>query len=161
MSGLPTVNVVDDEEMSSQGSVNALVAPPQSPTQGQATPQLPSPVFVMPSSVVSTTPTQQSGVAGTSGASRTTVLVESTEVVAARTIVVDAPTREETKQAFDEVTSALRSASSQQEAMCTEMAQLSCRMEQMRVERAGELETTTQVKEILQRTVSASSSLEA
>ena len=128
------MNIIDDKEMSSQGSVNAPVAPPQSPTQGQATPQLPSPVFVIPSSVVSTAPTQQSGVAGTSGASRTTIPVESTEVVAARTIVVDAPTRDKTKQAFDKVSSALCSASLQQEAMRVEMEQLSRGMEQMRME---------------------------
>ena len=41
------------------------------------------------------------------------------------------------------------------------MEQLSRGMEQMRVERAGKVETTAQVKEILQRTVCASSSLEA
>ena len=41
------------------------------------------------------------------------------------------------------------------------MAQLSRGMEEMRVARAGELETTTQVKEGLQRTMSASSVLEA
>ena len=32
MSGLPTVNVIDDEQMSLEGSVNAPVAPPRSPS---------------------------------------------------------------------------------------------------------------------------------
>ena len=32
MSGLPTINVVEDEQMSSEGSVNAPVAPPRSPS---------------------------------------------------------------------------------------------------------------------------------
>ena len=41
------------------------------------------------------------------------------------------------------------------------MEQLSRGMEEMRVARAGELETTAQVKEGLQRTMSASSVLEA
>ena len=87
--------------------------------------------------------------------------MESTEVVAAPTVVVDAPTRVETKQVFDEVLSALHSVSSQQDAVRAEMEQLSRGMEEMRVARAGELETTAQVKEGLQRTMSASSVLEA
>ena len=159
MSGLPTVNVVDDEEMSSQGSVNAPVAHPSSPTQGQVTAQAPTaPVYLSPS--LGTLATQQSGVAGTSRVTQTTVPIESTEVVAAPTVVVDAPTRAETKQAFDEVSSALHSVSSQHDAVRTEMETLSRGMEEMRVAHAGELETTAQVKEGLQRTMSASSLLE-
>ena len=96
MSGQPTVNVVDDKEMSSQGSVNAPVAPPQLPTQGQVTAQPPMRPISFPS-VLDSVQTQQSGVAGTSRAPASTLLVESTEVVAAPTMVVDAPTREETK----------------------------------------------------------------
>ena len=142
MSGQPTVNVVDDKEMSSQGSVNAPMAPPQSPTQGQMMAQTPIlPVF-FPSSVLGSVQSQQSRVAGTSRAAQSTVPVESTEVVAAPTVVVDAPTREETKQAFDEVTPALQSVSSQHDAVRAEMEQLSRGIEQMRVERAGELEST-------------------
>ena len=96
MSGQPTINVVDDEEMSSQGSVNAPVAHPSSPTQGQVTAQAPTaPVFLSPSS--GTLATQQSRVAGTSRVTQATVPVESTQVVAAPTVVVDAPTRTETK----------------------------------------------------------------
>ena len=49
---------------------------------------------------------QQSGVAGTSRSVRPTVPVQSTEVVAMPTIVVDAPSRAETKQAFDNVVDA-------------------------------------------------------
>ena len=103
MSGQPTINVVDDEEMSSQGSVNAPVAHPSSPTQGQVTAQAPSAPYSFPSSVLDTAATQQSRVAGTSRAAQTTVPAESTQVVAAPTVVVDAPTRTETKQAFAEV----------------------------------------------------------
>ena len=111
MTGIPTVNVVDDEEMSSQGSMNAPVAHPQSPTQGQVRAQTPTAPASFPS-IFDSVQTQQLGVAGTSRIAQTTVPVESTEVVAAPTIVVDAPTREETKQAFDEVSSALHSVSS-------------------------------------------------
>ena len=49
----------------------------------------------------------------------------------------------------------------QHDAVRAGMEQLSRRMEQMRMERASELETTAQVKEMLQRTMSASSLLEA
>ena len=62
--------------------------------------------------------------------------------MAAPTIVVDVPTHAETKQAFTEVSSVLHSMSSQQEAVRTQMEQLSRGKEQMRVERVGELEST-------------------
>ena len=121
MSGEPTVNVVDDEEMSSQGSVNAPVAPQGSPTHGQVTAQAPTSPFMFSTAVTSVAQTQQSGIAGTRGTARSVPPIESTEVVAAPTLVVDAPTRVETKRAFDEVTSVLRSASSQQQEMRAEM----------------------------------------
>ena len=90
------MNMVDNEEMSSQGSVNTPVAPPQSPTQGQVTAQPPVAPISFPS-VLDSVQTQQSGVIRTSRAPTRMILVESTEVVATPTIVVDAPTREETK----------------------------------------------------------------
>ena len=61
-----------------------------------------------------------------------TVLVESTEVVAAPTIVVDAPSREETKQPFAELSSALQQASSAHEEVRTEMQSLATRIEELR-----------------------------
>ena len=100
-------------------------------------------------------------VAGMSRAQSGTLQVESTEVVVPPTVMVDAPTRAETKKAFDDVSSVLHSVSSQHEAVRTEMASLSRGLEEMRVAQAGELETTAQVKETLQRTMSASSLLEA
>ena len=75
--------------------------------------------------------------------------------------MVDAPTHTETKQAFTEVSLALHSLLSQDDAVQAKMEQLSHGMEQMRMERASELETTTQIKETLQRMMSASSLLEA
>ena len=161
MSGQPTLNVVDDEEMSSQGSVNAPVAPPQSPTRKQIPAQTPVPPFGFTPSTLDAAPTQQSSVGRTSSVLPRISRAESTEVVAAPTVVVDAPTREETKKAFDDVSSALQSVSSQHEAVRAEMETLSRGMEQMRMERAGEVESTAQVKEVLQRTMSASSLLEA
>ena len=61
------------------------------------------------------TMTQQSGVAGPSAKPATTIPVQSTEVVAAPTVPVDAPSHVETKQAFEEVLSALRNVSSKHE----------------------------------------------
>ena len=148
MSQQATVNVVDNEEMSSQGSVNAPVAPPRSPMQGRVTAQTPTAPISFPS-VLDSVQTQQSGVAGTSRATAVTVPVESTEVLAAPMVVFDTPSRTETKQAFAEVSSALQSMSSQHDAMRAEMEQLSRGMEQMQMERIGELETTAQVKETL------------
>ena len=43
MSGRPTVNIVDDEDMSSQGSVNAPVAPSQVATQQSLSAQAQAP----------------------------------------------------------------------------------------------------------------------
>ena len=138
MSGVPTVNVVDDEEMSSQGSVNAPVAPqPPSPQQartvqvqtGWTPPGIPSAA------------TQQSAVASPS----VTVPVESTEVVAAPTIVVDASSCEETKQAFMEVSSTLQQASSAHEEVRTGMQSLASDIESLRRTRAGDVETIAQL----------------
>ena len=151
MSGIPTINVVDDEEMSSQGSVNAPVAPLQPVGRQSPIPPVPqSPV------TMSSIPTQQSGVSGPSG----TVPVESTEVVAAPTIVVDAPSREETKKAFEEVSSVLQQASSAHEEVRTGMQSLASDIESLRRKQAGDVETTAQLQQTLQRTLSASSSLE-
>ena len=120
MSGQATINVVDDEDMSSQGSVNAPVAPQQPSVQQ-------GPTAMQPTEVVGTpvqwhpTMTQQSGVAGRSGSPAPTVPVQSTQVVAAPTVPVDAPSRAETKQAFDEVSSVLRTVSSEHAEVRSEM----------------------------------------
>ena len=53
-----------------------------------------------------------------------------------------------------------KSVSSQHEVVRAEMKGLALGMEQMRQERAGTMETTAQVQATLQRTLSASSSLE-
>ena len=91
MSDKATINLVDDEEMSSQGSVNAPVARTASPVAQGPTYQTPSglpswprlpTVPVQPAAA----PDQQSVVAGPSGGrAATTVPVQSTEVIAAPT----------------------------------------------------------------------------
>ena len=113
MSRQATLNVVDDEEMSSQGSVNAPVARPTSPVVQGPTYQTPSglppwPVLPMEQGLTAAAPMQQSIFVGPRGGSAaTTTPVQSTEVLAAPTVPVDSPTRAETQKAFEEVSSAL------------------------------------------------------
>ena len=80
--------------------------------------------------------------------------------MATPTLVVDAPSRAETKQAFKEVSSAFRAVSSQQEVVQSGMQELASGVEALRRARAGKVETTAQVQAMLQWTLSASSSLE-
>ena len=158
--------MVDDEEMSSQGSVNAPVARPTSPVVQGPTYQAPSglppwPVLPRESILAEAAPTQQSIFAGPLGGSAaTTIPVQSTEVLAAPTVPVDSPTRAETEKAFAEVSSALRGVSSQHEEVRSGMQELASGVEALRRARASDVETTAQVQATLQRTISASSSME-
>ena len=150
MSAQATVNIVDDEEMSSQGSVNAPMAPLPMATQQSLSTQAQAPIEVVNvHSGLQPAAAQQSGVAGTSRAVSATVPVQSTEVVATPTIVVDVPSRAETKQAFAEVSSALRAVSSHQEEVQLGMQQLATGVEELRRARAGNVETTAQVQATL------------
>ena len=125
MSGRPMVNIVNDEDMSSQGSVNAPVAPSQVATQQSLSAQAQAPTEVVNvHQGVQSTVMRQSGVAGSSRAVSPTVPVQSTEVVATPTIVVDAPSHAETKQAFAKVPSAFCAVSSQQEVVQSGMHEL-------------------------------------
>ena len=159
MSGQATINVVNNEEMSSQGSVNALVAPPPAIMQQGPTAMAPTEVVGVP---VGWNPSamQQSGIAGPTGVPSWMLLAQSTEVVVSPTKPVDAPSRAETKQAFDEVSSALRTVSSKHEEVHADMQGLASGVEELRRARAGDVETIAQVQATLQRTLSASSSLE-
>ena len=94
MSARATVNLVDDEEMSSQGSVNAPVAPPAEMVTQGPTYQTPSGLPPFPGAMP--TMTRQSAIAGPSQTSPI-VPVQSTQVIASPTIPVNVPTREETK----------------------------------------------------------------
>ena len=136
MSRQATLNVVDDEEMSSQGSVNAPVARPSSPVVQGPTYQTPSglpPWPVLPKEQVqaAAAPTQQSVFAGSHGGSAvTTIPVQQlTKVLAVPTVPVDSPTRAETQQAFAEVSSALRGVSSQNEEVRSGMQELASGVE--------------------------------
>ena len=105
MSARATINLVDDEEMSLQGSVNGPVASPAEMVTQRPTYQTPSGLPPFPGAVL--TMTRQSTVAGPSQTSPT-VMVQSTQIIASPTIPMNAPTREETKQAFEEVSLALQ-----------------------------------------------------
>ena len=170
MSGLPTINVVEDEQMSSEGSVNAPVAPPRSPSVHSARATSPiQPVDLASGRVSPVAKTLQSNIAGVRGSASVlsplpaSVLspLPSTEVVGATTIPVDIPSREETQQAFAEVSSALRDVSSQHDEVRAGMQSLASGVETLRRARAVDVETTAQVQATLQRTLSTSSSLEA
>ena len=104
--------------------------------------------------------TQQSGIVGPSGAWSRTVLAQSTKVVACPTVPVNTPSRVETKQAFDEVSSALRTVSSKHKEVRADMQGLASGVEELRRARASDVETIAQVQATLQRTLFASSSLE-
>ena len=115
MSAQGAINIVDDDEMSSEGSVNTPVVPQHQGAVAQApTQQIPSRLPQWPNPR-RTAATQQSGVVGPSGSVAPTIPVQSTEVIATATVPIDAPSREETRQAFDEVSSALHSVSSAHE----------------------------------------------
>ena len=116
MSGQGTIKLVDDDEMSSQGSVNAPVAASsagtqvQSPVMQQTIPPTGSPLWPqLP--IAQVAPTVQSSVFAHPSAFATTVPVaggsEQTGSVAP-TIPLDVPTRQETKKAFEEASSAFQ-----------------------------------------------------
>ena len=113
MSARATINLVDDEEMSSQGSVNASMATPRttSPsqiltTQPVETPQG-LPLWTGAQLVQALAPIMQSSVdAGPSGVAAIVPVIGGGEPSAiATTIAIDAPSHQETKEAFAEVSS--------------------------------------------------------
>ena len=137
--------MVDDEEMSSQGSVNAPMAPPQVAVQHSPKVMAPTEVLGIPTGWNPVT-TQQFGVAGPSVTPAQTVPMKPTYVVATPTMPVDAPTHAETKQAFDDMSSALCDVSSQHEMVHTSMQGLEMGVEELHCAHVGNVETTTQVQ---------------
>ena len=162
MSGLPIVNVVDDEQMSSEGSVNAPVAPPRSPSVHSARAQSPiEPVDWSAGRMSPVAKTLQIETSGQRGRSSVLSPMPSTEIVGAPTVPVDIPTREETTQAFAEVSSALRDVSTQHDEVRAGMQSLASGVETLQRARAVDVEKSAQVQATLERTLSVSSSLEA
>ena len=162
MSGLPTVNVIDDEQMSSEGSVNAPVAPPRSPSVHSTRVQSPvEPVDFSGGRISPVAKTLQIETTGPRGSSSVFHPVQSTEIIGAPTVPVDIPTREETTQAFAEVSSALRSVSTQHDEVRAGMQSLASGVETLQRARVVDEEKSAQVQATLERTLSVSSSLEA
>ena len=160
MSAQGTINIVDDDAMSSEGSVNTPVLPQWQGAVAQApTQQVPSRPLIW-TSPKRDAATQQSGVVGPSGSVEPTIPVQSTEVIATATVPIDAPSREETRQAFDEVSSALHSVLSAHEEVKAGMQTLASGVESLHRAQAGDMETTAQIQRTLQRTLSASGDLE-
>ena len=115
MSGQATVNLVDDEEMSSQGSVHSPLigssvgTPVQTPVIQQSLPVAGSPLRPQ-SPVARIAPTVQSSVLMQSSAFATTIPVAAASGSGqpgsvAPTIPVEVPTLEDTKATFQEVSS--------------------------------------------------------
>ena len=130
MSRLPTVNVVEDEQMSSEGSVNAPVAPPRSPSVHSARATSPvEPVDLLSGCVSPIAKTLQAGAAGRERSASVFSPVPPTEVVGAPSVPSNVPSRAETTQAFAEVSSVLRNVSSQHEEVRAGMQSLASGVE--------------------------------
>ena len=120
MSGQPTVNIVDNNKMSLQGSVNAPMAAPsmvaqvQAPTQQQYETPFglpPWPHSPMAQAMQQSAPTEHSSVfARRSGVAPTVPVAEGSvqPSAIAPTVPVDVPSCQETKEAFQEVSSAFQ-----------------------------------------------------
>ena len=78
----------------------------------------------------------------------------------APTIPVDAPTRQETKEAFDEVSSAFKEMSEKHWQIQGGLQVLASMVEALQLAKQGELETTTQVQQTLHHMASTTSALE-
>ena len=88
------------------------------------------------------------------------VPVQSTKTIVTPIVPMDAPSCAKTNQVFDEVSSALYIVSSAHKEVKAQMQSLATRMEELRRTQAGNVEAIAQVQQTLQRTLSASSSLE-
>ena len=114
MSGILTINVVDDKQMSSEGSVNAPIAPLHSPSVHSARATSPvEPVDLLSGRVSPIAKTLQASTAGQGRSASVFSQVSPTEVVGAPTVPSNIPSREEMMQAFAGVSSALRNVSTQ------------------------------------------------
>ena len=136
------MNVVDDEEMSSQGSVHSpLIGSSvgmlvQTPVTPQVIPVAGSPLQPQ-SPVARATPTVQSSVLGHPSAFATivpTAVASGSEQLGnvAPTIPVEVPTLEDTKAAFQEVSSTFRNMSAQHGQMQGNLQELASTVQELR-----------------------------
>ena len=170
MSGQATVNLVDDEEMSSQGSVHSPLigssvgTPVQTPVIQQSLPVAGSPLRPQ-SPVARIAPTVQSSVLMQPSALATTIPVAAASGSGqpgsvAPTIPVEVPTLEDTKAAFQEVSSTFRDMSAQHGQIQGNLQALASTVQALRQSKQEEQQTSVQVQETLKRTASVASELE-
>ena len=161
-------NIVDDEEMSSQGSVHSPFAVTseathvQSPVIQQTVPSGGSPL--RPQSPVSrAAPTMQSSIVGTPSAFASTIpITGGSEHIGtvSTTIPVGVPTLEETKAAFGEVSSAFQDISAKHGQIQGNLQTLASTVAALSQAKREEQEASSQVQETLKRTASVASELE-
>ena len=161
-------NIVDDEEMSSQGSVHSPFAVTseathvQSPVIQQTVPSGGSPL--RPQSPVSrAAPTMQSSIVGTPSAFASTIpIAGGSEHIGtvSTTIPVGVPTLEETKAAFGEVSSAFQDMSAKHGQIQGNLQTLASTVAALSQAKREEQEASSQVQETLKRTASVASELE-
>ena len=161
MSGQPTMNIVDDDEMSSQGSVNAPMAAPGTAAQVQVPTRQrhetlsglpPWPHSPMAQEMQQPMPIAQLSVfAGRSGVAPTVpVAVGSVQLSAiATTIPVDTPSRQETKEAFQEVSLAFQEMSTKHGQIQGSLQVLVSTVEALKQAQQGEVASSVQVQETL------------
>ena len=156
--------------MSSQGSVHSPLigssvgTSVQTPVIQQTIPVMGSPL--RPQSLVATlAPTVQSSVFAQPSAFATTVPVAATSRSGragsvSPTIPVEVPTLEDTKAAFQEVSSTFRDMSAQHGQIQGNLQTLASTVQALRQAKQEEQQTSVQVQETLQRTASVASELE-
>ena len=170
MSGQPTINIVEDDEMSSQGSVHSPLigssvgTAVQSPVIQQVMPVAGSPLRPQ-SPVAHIAPTVQSSVFAQPSAVATTIPVTPASWgrpsgSVSPTIPVEVPTLEDTKAAFQEVSSTFRDMSTQHGQIQGNLQTLASTVQALRQAKQEEQQTSVQVQEAVQRTVSVASELE-
>ena len=126
---------------------------------------MPSGLPLRPQSpVAQVAPTVQSSVhAGTSGIAPTVPGAGGLPSIGtvAPTIPADVPSRQETKEAFEEVSSAFKGMTAKHGQMQGDLQTLASTVEALKQAQQGEAESSAQVQATLQRTASVASDLEA
>ena len=162
MSGQPTMNIVDDDEMSSQGSVNAPMAAPSTVAQVQAPTRQ---RYETPSGVASLAtlshgprdaiacPHRDSRVFSQDAVELHPLflwLEASVQPSAVAPIVpVDVPSHQETKEAFQEVASAFQDMSTKHGQIQGSLQVLASTVEALKQAQQGEVASSAQVQETL------------
>ena len=152
------MNIVDDNEMSLQGSVNAPVVVPNTRAQAQAPPRqkydTPSGLPLWPQSPMAQamralTPTAQLSVfVGRSGVAPTIPVARGTvqPSAVAPTIPVDVLSHQETKEAFQEVSSAFKDMSKKHGQIQGGLQVLASTVEALKQAQQGEPESSAQLQ---------------